>query len=113
GVPTGFATENLTAMSINLRSGGYSDEQSRVSFTEKLMPRLNQLTGIRSVAFSSNLPLDVGLQGTAFKVADAVESPENSGHTYVSIISPGYFQTMGTPLLQGRDFNAGDRAEAP
>ena len=113
GVPTGFEPENLTAMTINLRSSGYPDQKSRTSFTEKLMTQLAALPAIRSVGFSTNLPLDVGLQGTEFKIEGQTESPGVTPHTHVSIVSPGYFHTMGTPLLQGREFNTGDYADAP
>src|SRR4030095_14105381 len=62
---------------------------------------------------SSALPLDVGLQGTGFKVEGQQTLEGREPHTYVSVVSPGYFQTMGTPLLQGRDFTAFDNADAP
>jgi putative ABC transport system permease protein len=113
GVPTGFAPENLTAMTINLRSGGYADEQSRISFVDRLMPKLATVPAVRAVAYSSNLPLDVGLQGTEFKIEGQPETPGHSPHTHVSIVSPGYFQTMGTPLLYGREFSTSDKADSP
>ncbi len=68
---------------------------------------------LQSVAFGSNLPLDVGLQGTEFKIEGQSSSPGQHLHTSVSIVSPGYFRTMGTPLLQGRDFSDSDQADAP
>ena len=112
-VPTGFQPENLAAMTVNLPGNVYPNRQARLDFTGRLMPRLAALPMLESVAFSSSLPLDVGLQGTEFKVEGQPPSPGQKPHTYVSIVSPGYFQTMGTPLLQGRDFSSFDNADSP
>ncbi len=112
-VPTGFQAEHLTAMTITLSRTAYPDRQSRLAFTERLMPKLVTLPMLQSVAFSTNLPLDVGLQGTDFKVEGQPVMPGQEPHTQVSIVSPGYFQTMGTHLLRGRDFTASDSADAP
>ena len=98
-VPTGFQPEHLAAMTLNLPGSVYPDRQARLDFTGRLMPKLAALPILQSVAFSSSLPLDVGLQGTEFKVEGEQVPQGREPHTYVSIVSPGYFQTMGTPLL--------------
>jgi putative ABC transport system permease protein len=67
---------------------------------------------LKSVAFGSNLPLDVGLQGTEFKVESEPVVSTNTPHTHVSIVSPGYFQTLGIPILQGRDFSSSDTRDS-
>ena len=112
-VPTGFQPEHLTAMTINLPNSVYPDRRARLDFTARLMPKLAMLPMLQSVSFSSALPLDVGLQGTQFKVEGQQVLPGSEPHTYVSVVSPGYFQTMGTPLLEGRDFTTVDNADAP
>ena len=112
-VPTGLQPEQLVAMSINLPRASYRDAQARLTFTNRLMPKLAELPGMKSVAFGSNLPLDVGLQGTSFKVEGEPVVSTNAPHTHVSIVSPGYFQTLGISILQGRDFAASDTRESP
>ena len=112
-VSTGFQPERLSAMTINLPGTIYPDRRSRIDFTGRLMPKLAALPMVESAAFSSALPLDVGLQGTQFTVEGQPTPDGREPHTYVSIVSPGYFQTMGTPLLQGRDFSLFDNADAP
>jgi len=112
-VPSGLQAEQLVAMSINLPRATYRDAQARLTFIDRLMPRLVTLPGLKSVAFGSNLPLDVGLQGTEFKVEGEPVVSTNSPHTHVSIVSPGYFQTLGISILQGRDFSASDTRDTP
>jgi putative ABC transport system permease protein len=112
-VPTGFEPEHLTAVTINLPQTSYPDRQARLAFTERLLSKLAGLPVLQAVAFSSNLPLDVGLQGTEFKIEGQPVQLGRQLHTQVSIVSPGYFRALGTPLLRGRDFTAADRADAP
>jgi putative ABC transport system permease protein len=112
-VPTGLQPEQLVAMSINLPRATYGDAQARLTFIDRLMPRLTALPGLKFVAFGSNLPLDVGLQGTSFKVEGAPVVSTNTPHTHVSIVSPAYFQTLGISILQGRDFAGSDTRNSP
>jgi putative ABC transport system permease protein len=112
-VPTGFQPDHLTAITISLPRASYPDRQQRLAFTERLIPKLAALPLLQSVAFSDNLPLDTGRQGTSFKIEGQPARPGREDHTNVSIVSPGYFQTMAIPLLQGRDFAASDNADAP
>ena len=112
-VPTGLQPEQLVAISINLPRATYGDAQARLTFIDRLMPRLTALPGLKFVAFGSNLPLDVGLQGTSFKVEGAPVVSTNTPHTHVSIVSPAYFQTLGISILQGRDFAGSDTRNSP
>lgn len=112
-VPSGVQSEQLVAMSINLPRATYRDAQARLTFVDRLLPRLVAVPGLRNVAFGSNLPLDAGLQGTSFKVEGEPVVSANTPHTHVSIVSPGYFQTLGISILQGRDFAAIDTRESP
>lgn len=112
-VPTGFNPDQLVAMTINLPRTSYPDRQHRLRFTEGLLPKLVSSAMLQSVAFSDNLPLDTGRQGTSFKIEGQSVLPNQEPHTNVSTVSPGYFQTMGIPLLQGRDFSAADKTDSP
>lgn len=112
-VPTGLQPEQLVAMSINLPRATYKDAQARLTFVDRLMPRLATLPGLKFVAFGSNLPLDAGLQGTSFKVEGEPVVSTNTPHTHVSIVSPKYFQTLGISILQGRDFTGSDTRDSP
>ena len=112
-VPTGLQPEQLVAMSVNLPHASYRDAQARLTFIDRLMPKLAALPGLKSVAFGCNLPLDAGLQGTSFKVEGEPVVTTNAPHTHVSIVSPGYFQTLGISILQGRDFAGSDTRDSP
>jgi putative ABC transport system permease protein len=100
-------------MTISLPRASYPDRQQRLAFTQRLMLKLGASPLLQSVALSDNLPLDTGRQGTSFKLEGQPARPGYEDHANVSTVSPDYFQTMGIPLLQGRDFAASDNADAP
>lgn len=100
-------------MSINLPRSSYGDSTARLAFTDRLVPRLAALPGVKSVGFGSNLPLDAGLQGTTFQIEGQPVVSGTQPHTHVSIVSPGYFQTLGISILEGRDFSRNDIADSP
>lgn len=71
------------------------------------------LPGVRSVAAAFTLPFHgIGASSGGLPI-DGVEpgQPQRTGIVTRSIVTPGYFQTMGIPLLRGRVFSASDRRE--
>ena len=112
-VSTGFQPQQVLAMTISMPGSAYPDRQSREAFAERLLPKLKSLPMVDSLAFSDNLPLDTGRQGTSFRIEGSASSDRDLPHTNVSTVSPGYFRTMGIPLLRGRDFEPSDQPDAP
>jgi len=75
-----------------------------------ILERLRALPGVRSVAFSSMTPMSNRGENT-FLVTDSYHPVrKRDGLTWVNHISEGYFSTIGTRLLRGRDIEASDRA---
>ena len=77
------------------------------------MAKLSALPGVQNVALASNPPLMTGWQ-TSF-VPEGVPEPEpgKSPSAEMAVVTPGYFQTMKTPLLRGRAFEARDTKDVP
>ena len=72
------------------------------------MAKLSALPGVQNVALASNPPLMTGWQ-TSFVPEGAPEpEPGKSPSAEMAVVTPGYFQTMKTPLLRGRAFEARD-----
>jgi predicted permease len=103
-----FEKEGLLIGSLSLDSQSYPEEADQIRFWEELHRNLQQLPGASRVSLGFNMP-------AVFGMADPVEIP---GVKYASeeefpvvrfdVVSPGYFQTLGVEILQGRDFNYGD-----
>jgi putative ABC transport system permease protein len=101
------ATEVTTAR-LHLPEERYKDNDARVHFFDQLLPRLRAIPGVAHAAIASGAP---GL-GAADQQMELEHLPiANPGQRpWVSFVaqSPGYFNTIHLPLLQGRDFNETD-----
>jgi putative ABC transport system permease protein len=106
----GFEQKNLLTYRIALYQADYPEQEDRVALWEKLLPRLEALSGVESVAAVSTLP-GLGADGQVYAVegkAYATEQDMPSGNA-VSV-SPGYFHIFNVRPLEGRVFDAGDLA---
>jgi predicted permease len=79
------------------------------AFYEGLLQQVERLPGVRSASYSLITPLAGG--GISHDVA--VNGQAESRDTYFNSVSRGYFETMGTPVLLGREFTTRDTADAP
>ncbi|MBX7187887.1 MAG: ABC transporter permease [Vicinamibacteria bacterium] len=108
----GFATEGLLTARTSLPVGRYSPTAARAQFYEKVLTEIRALPGVKSAAFTSFLPMV--MRGGIWDVKIPGRD-QNRAEDKVSMrfITPGYFETMGIPLLKGRDFNSFDTRSAP
>lgn len=101
----GFDTES--ALTFQLQLQGYDREQ-RQTFVPTLRERLGALPGVVGVSAATMLPLigdsPLGRYGTR----DALDDDALYGQATYRYVQEDYFRTMGTRLLQGRDFNVSD-----
>ena len=109
----GFEPDGVSVVAYDLGLGGYSDQKGR-AFDQRVLDAVKQLPGVRSAAYSNSVPLSIDQSTTTVFPGDqpALRSTEAiSAHYYE--VSPGYFETMGTGLLAGRDFTGHDDDRAP
>src|SRR5262245_60267976 len=104
----GFKTDNLLLARFDLRRHGYSQEQGQ-AFCRQLIERLKSLPGARGVTFATVVPLGTGRESGGYRIPGHV--PPNGARAFSianNNVWPGYFATMGIPILRGRDFDARD-----
>ncbi|HWD00775.1 MAG TPA: ABC transporter permease [Candidatus Sulfopaludibacter sp.] len=107
----GFQAEGVLLMVPDLRGGKFSSETEDL-VVEDLLARARAIPGVRSASRSAETPVD----GGSWQWDIRLKTPDGGrkkAHAWVNLVSPGYFQTMRTPLLRGRDVAAGDRANSP
>jgi putative ABC transport system permease protein len=104
-VDRGFNTDNILTMVIRLPDASYSQDPQIVNFFVQALERVRTLPGVRSAGIINFLPLYGGLgSNTGFKIEGEPEPPPGQGPaTDVRVVDAGYFQTMGIPLLRGRN----------
>jgi putative ABC transport system permease protein len=110
-LPLGFGPEPLVVVQMNLFASGIppADRGARV---ERLRAAAAATAGVRSASVSSTRLLTGGGWFTNNRVAvgDGPMLPEdNRKRVWRNATTPGWFETMGIPLLRGRDFNNRDR----
>lgn len=110
-VPTGFRNAEVLTLQLPANWTKYADDASRLAYAERLLARTRELPGVESVALADNYPLSSNLPWNR-RVAIGTQAPDDQtpGPTAdFRTVSPGYFDTVGVPLLSGRPLNDSDR----
>jgi putative ABC transport system permease protein len=103
----GVRVEGVWTAAIQLPEAKYKEDPQQFAFWQSLLERVRHVPGVESAAVTSVLPLEGG-NNSYVKVRGSSARREESPLVENHLVSPGYFYTMGIPLLQGRDFTAQD-----
>jgi len=101
-IDLGIRPENVLLMAVDPKTAGYSAERFR-EFFRQVEQRAGSLAGVRSVAAVNILPLSMAQNGDSFR--DPSGPPDKNTDANVFAVTAGYFETIGTPLLRGRNFS--------
>ena len=108
-VDLGYQLPDREIFSFNLAHQDYDAAKSRV-FIQRLVERVQQLPQVKDAAFTRFLPFG-GFSSAQIYKHDELPSAEKSGQSAMwNVIGPSYFRTMGTGVLQGREFSGHDDA---
>ncbi len=108
----GFDRAHIIEIDLNPQAAGYSDPQT-AEFFRDIELRVASLPGVRSTASAVNGVMhEVGMM-SAVAPEGANLNEQAFVNTNVNIVSPGYFQTLGIPLLAGRVLDEHDRNVKP
>jgi predicted permease len=110
----GFRTDNLLEVSLYPRPGGYQDVAMN-NYHSQLLERVSSLPGVLSAGYSNNSIVGGREDGWRDYVSPESDDPAAAVkvRTYGTMISPGFFRTLGIPLVGGRDFNLADDQKHP
>ncbi len=113
-VDPGYDAEGAVAVRIGLPSGRYPDFNQLPAFWQRLEQRASEIAGVSAVGLANNLPPDNGGDVNNFDLLDRpVPAGTSEPVTPWSVVTTGFFQTLGIPLLEGRLFTAVDTANGP
>ncbi len=109
----GFSTTSVVKTGVPLVAAGYDVPRAKV-FQDELIDRLSALPGVESAAFAGVTPLGYGTFPSTPIAVDGYQAPlEEQPAIEYNQVSPGYFATLGIPLLSGREFTRTDNENAP
>ncbi len=114
-VPTGMQPDHVTTASFVLNSR-YSNNDRLLAFFQNLERETASIPGIASFAITDTMPPASNTRSRPYvALANPGGLSTQSGMDGIVLwryITPGYFATLGIPILEGRGFNDADRAEA-
>jgi putative ABC transport system permease protein len=111
-VDAGFQRNGILVTDIDFTSLSLPAER-RISFANELLDRVRAIPGVESAAIANTVPLSGN--GEVHDILPGVSGPplgDNSTSAF-NRVSPGFFRTLRTPVIAGRDFDDHDVASAP
>jgi len=113
-VDPGFRPDRVLKLEMDLRTQQYSKDPAVLNFWQQVLEKVRVLPGVEAAAVGTAVPLtdshgraDVTMEGMT------APAPGNYPHPDVHIISPGFVETLGIPLLRGRTFTDANDEKAP
>jgi predicted permease len=109
---TGFQTDGVLLVNLDARRAGYQNARLLDLYSD-LLEQVSALPGVTSASLSANTPLSGGIWSESILLEGQAPQPGGGLSAHFNKVSPGYFATMRTPLLLGRDFTMRDDEAAP
>ncbi len=112
-IDPGVRPHGVTTATVSLLHLRYQDPQTQVQFFQQLIEKIAQRSSVLSVAAIGNAPFSGWYDDQAFAIEGRkLVAPGLYPFEETRLATPGYFRTIGIPLLIGRDFNNEDREGA-
>jgi predicted permease len=108
----GLNAESLIAFNLSPYISGYTPERVPALY-KTIVERLQAQPGVTGVAFASMGLLEGNEWDSTVTVEGYDAKPGEQMNPYCNSVSPGYFKTMGSPVLRGREFDARDEGPVP
>jgi predicted permease len=109
GTDLGFRTDHAVTLNVSLSGTRYETNHSQAEYYRQALDRLRTIPGVQAVAAAQFLPLVENLyMGQEFSLDSTHKAPV----TLTLPVTPDYFRTLGTPVLDGREFSRADRPQS-
>ena len=108
----GFSPDNLLIFRIELAAARYATD-GQIAFIDRLLERLDAVPGVTSATAGMPLPLTGDEMAISFNIEERPTGPTERPSSNMAIVSPSYFQTIATPIVDGRGFTDDDDENHP
>lgn len=113
-VPLGFSSARITTLQVAPTGEGYRSPDQGLAYWERVQERLQAIPGVEKVALTNTLPMGGSISVLSYNVSGKPELPSNQAPlSHYASVSPGFFATLGIPVVQGREFLPGDAIANP
>ena len=104
-IDPGFSPDGVALAQFDFSTTGYIAQQTDM-FCRRLYDRLEQLPGVTAVSYDDSVPLGFhGGNWETLQVEGYVPAANENMKIYRDLVSPGFFDSMKIPLVEGRDFD--------
>jgi predicted permease len=103
----GFDPNHILLASYELGPAGYSEAEGK-AFNRELLRRLSVLPGVESVTLADFSPLSFSIHSDYAHPEGYLPKPGESMEVSRGVVGPNFFDTLRTPIIEGRDFTARD-----
>jgi predicted permease len=107
----GFDSGRILLVSVDLRNGNYPQARRGTVF-EQMLSRLRALPGVRSASISNMVPISGSFWNDNIQIEGYKSKGKDDTLVYFNEVSDRFFETMGTALVAGRDFNSHDTPQS-
>jgi putative ABC transport system permease protein len=112
-VDPGFNPTRVLTFELSLPAAKYADTDHIVTLYRGVLDRLRAAPGVESAGLVRTVPMGGAADGSGIRIPGKERGDYTSGpFAEYTIVSPGYFSAVGTPLLRGRDFLDSDTADS-
>jgi predicted permease len=111
-VKLGFEHQSILIANVNAQRLQLEPDQ-RPDLFERMRQTALSVPGVATVAVSAVSPVSGSTWNNVIEIPGAPPAPDRERMTNINVLSPTWFQTLGTRLLAGRDFTERDVAAAP
>ena len=113
-VDPGYRTRGVLTASVAVPEDLYPDRSARAGFFERAEREVEELPGVLEVGSTLRPPFSSGQLLFPVRLADGdAASADEATRAELGIVSGGYLEALGIPVIRGRNFNADDRAGGP
>lgn len=111
-IDLGCDTRNVLTMGFSLPDVQYDTYAKKPAFFSELLDRLHALPGVKAAALSTALPGQGYGGDQSFTIPEHPAGTQTAQVAMIRAVDPGYFQTMGIPIVSGRAFENRERLAA-
>jgi putative ABC transport system permease protein len=112
GVEPGFVNpQHLQSFALSIPQPVVAEPERVMRLQRDILDKISSIPGVTSAAFATRLPAGPGRASTALAAHDIADDGRTPPNRHMKAISPGMFQTMGIPIVAGRDFTWNDLEE--
>jgi putative ABC transport system permease protein len=113
-VNTGIRPDHVLTFRLRLPTDSlYTQPRQQAEFFREVLERVRAIPGVQSAGVTDTIPLGQENSRQSFHFPDRPSGPNSDLMADARRVSPGYFETLGISLLQGRFFTDHDNAQAP